>query len=627
MSSPTDIAALARAGRLVAEYSAVPRLLAGADRDALRRAGLVLARLDPDEILAAHPDVPAVTVAVVGHGTLDPLIPELTGRLARDGLLLRPYVGGFGGYVLDLGDPGSALYAADPDLTLCVLDPTVVFDETPLPWTPDDVERVLAEKVQLIGRLAAGHSANARGTLVLNTLPLPSHYTAQLTDHRSRARLGAVWRAANGTLLRLGEENPSVVTLDLDPLIAEGVPAVDRRLGVYAGLALSGELLGRYAGEAAALARNLRGRTRKCLVVDLDGTLWGGVLGDDGADGIEVAAGYRGRAFTAFQRTVKQLASQGVLLAAVTKNDAEPVAGVLREHSEMTLREDDFVRVVANWRPKHDNLRDLAADLNLAVDSLVFVDDSAFECGLVRRELPDVAVVQLGDEPAEHADRLLAGGWFDARRLTADDRARPARYRGDLARRDFLDSFDSVQDYLAELDVRVRIAPATEAQIPRISQLTLRTNQFNLTTRRLQPADVAALTAAPGTLVLAVHSADRFGDNGLVGAILLRREGAAVHIDDFLLSCRVFSRGIERACLLAVLRHAAATGADAVLGEYRPTAKNGKVADFYRRNGFAPVPGGGHRFRHDLTEIAEPPPHLTLVDELPLDAPLAGGRS
>ncbi|WP_216651415.1 HAD-IIIC family phosphatase [Actinomadura litoris] len=622
-----QISAWLRAGRLAARYPEVPGLLADLDATALARAGRLLARLDPDEVARHHPGIPSVTVAITGHGTLAPLVPALTAELARHGLLLRPFSGDFDGYVFDLSDPGSALYAVDPDIALCVLDPAVVFDEVAVPWRPEDVERVLAGKLRLIEWLAERFAAVARGTLVLNTLPLPSLLTSQLTDHRSRARLGAAWREAGAALLRLSAAQESLVTLDLDALVAEGVPATDSRMDLYARMHLSAGLLGRYAREIGHLARDLTGRTKKCLVVDLDGTLWGGVLGDDGREGIEVGESHRGEAFRAFQRTVKQIGSQGVLLAAVSKNDPEPVREVLREHPGMVLREDDFVRVVANWRPKHDNLAELADDLNIGVDSLVFADDSAFERGLVRRELPGVAVVALDGEPALHAERLLADGWFDSRDLTADDRARAARYREELARRDFLDTFDSLEGYLAELDVRVRLEPVTEAQVPRVSQLTLRTNQFNLTTRRLQPADVRALAADPDASVLAIHSADRFGDNGLVGAVFLRRDGAVLHIDNFLLSCRVFSRGIEQACLTAVLRHGAATGAKAVLAPYRPTARNGKVRDFYPRHGFSRVGGGSGdaeetggteaaEFRHDLRSIAAPPAHLRLIDGL-----------
>ncbi|MEU6066692.1 HAD-IIIC family phosphatase [Streptomyces sp. NPDC047082] len=607
---------LAGDGRLIAEYPRVQELLAGLDAQEVLRAGRALARLDPEEIARRHPAVPTVTVGITGHGTLSALVPALTGQLARHGLLLRPVLGDFDGYVFDLTDPSSALYAARPDLVLCVLDPAVVFDQLPVPWRPEDVERAAADRLRIIEGLAARFRAAGHGTLVLNTMPLLRNHTAQLVDARSRARLGELWREANARLLRLAADDPAVVVIDLDPLLADGVPASDARLSTYAKAHLTPELLSEYARETGHLARQLTGRTKKCLVLDLDDTLWGGVLGEDGVECIEVGDGYRGEAFLAFQRVVKQLGSQGVLLAAVSKNDPGPVRQALRTHPRMALREDDFVRVIANWEPKHDNLTALADTLGLGVDSFVFVDDSAYERGLVRRELPGVAVVDLNREPAAHIGALLHDGWFDVLELTGEDVARASRYRDEAARKSFLDGFDSITDYLHALDVTVRLSRVTEAEVARVSQLTLRTNQFNLTTVRLQPQDVRDLAKDPAALVLAVHARDRFGDNGLVGAVLARRDGAALTIDNFLLSCRVFSRGIEETCLARVLRHARDTGAEEVRAEYRPSARNHRVAGFYPRHGFVRTAADDTAvtYRHGLTGIAEPPAHVRLVE-------------
>jgi FkbH-like protein len=614
-----EILALHRAGQLISQYPRVGHLVADLPGPELLKAGQLLARLAPDEILHQHPTVPAVTVAITGHGTLSALVPVLTAELARHGMLLRPHVADFDSYVFDLSDPGSALYAAGADLVLCVLDPMMVFDEVPVPWRPADVERVLGEKLNLIGQLAARFEAASRGTLVLNTIPLLHRHTAQLVDHQSRARLGAVWREGNARLLGVADQHAGAVVIDLDPILAEGVRASDPRMSIYAKAHLSQDLLAGYAREVGHLARHLAGGTKKCLALDLDDTVWGGVLGEVGIDGIEVADSYRGEAFRAFQRVAKQIGSQGVLLAAVSKNDVEPVREALSGQPSMTLHEKDFVQVIANWRPKHENLAELAEDLNVGIDSFVFADDSPYECGLVRRQLPDVMVIRLDNEPALHVSKLLRDGWFDVRELTATDRTRASKYRDELVRKDFLHTFDSLDDYLRELDVRVRLAVAGEQDIPRVSQLTLRTNQFNLTTRRLQQADVRALADDPAWWVLAIHASDRFGENGLVGVVLARRDGGAVHLDNFVLSCRVFSRGIEHACLASVLRHARDTGADAVFGSYRPTAKNGAVKDFYPRYGFVPVADGDTTtttFRHDLVDIIASPEYVHLTESL-----------
>lgn len=609
---------LHRSGRLAADYPWVKSALSELSGAGLLRAGQILARLSADDVLARHPSVPAVRIAVTGHGTLAALVPALTAQLARHGMLLRPVLGDFDSWIAELSDPHSALLRERPGIVLCVLDPTMVADELPAVWRPADVERVLDEKLLILDRLSARFADAGAGTLVLNTLPLPGELTRQLVDYRSRAALGAIWRQANARLLQLSERHPDLVVVDMDPLVAEGISVRDPRLSIYTKAHLSTELLARYAREIGHLARHLTGRLRKCLVLDLDETVWGGVLGDDGADGIEVAETYRGEAFAAFQRVIKQIGSQGVLVAAVSKNDVEPVRQVLREHPQMTLREEDFTQVIANWQPKQDNLRELAAALNLGLDSFVFVDDSPYECGLVRHELPEVSVVPVGAEPALHISALLADGWFDARELTTEDRNRPALYREELARSDFLQEFSSLQDYLRELGVHVALAAAEHADVARVSQLTLRTNQFNLTGTRLQPDDITERMQDPAALVLTIRAQDRFGDNGMVGTLLARWEPDALRIENMLLSCRVFARGIEQTCLLALLRYARDAGAPAVVGCYQPTPKNQKVHELYPRLGFEPAGerDGTQLFRHDLTVIAEPPDHVTLTDRI-----------
>lgn len=613
-----QLLALNRQGELVSEYDRVRELLAAMPHGELMRAGNILARLDPDEIARRYPDTKSVKIFITGHGTLSTLKPPLTAELARHGILLRPRISEFDHYIFDLSDPCSALYAYAADLTICVLDPTIIFDEVPLPWRPPDVERVLREKLDLIERLVITFVAAGRGTLVLNTMPLPSHFTAQLIDHRSRSRLGRIWHEGSARLLELADRHPNVVIVDLDPLLAEGIAATDARLCTYAASHLSPSLLERYSRELAHLARHLTGVSKKVLILDLDGTMWDGVLGDDGLENIDVTGGPRGAAFRNFRKAVKQIGSQGPLLAVVSKNNSDLVHEAMQNIKHMNLTTEDFVQVIANWQPKHKNIIDISKTLNLGLSSFVFADDSPHECGLVRGRLPEVTVIQLDSDPAFHASKLLRDGWFDVIELTDTDRIRAVQYRENFAREDFLHSHHTIEEYLSELQLEVRLARAQPQEIPRVSQLTLRTNQFNLTTRRLQQPDVRNLATEPAWRVIAVHARDRFGDHGLVGAIFTRRSSDVVHIDNFLLSCRVFSRGIEQACISAILRQALEDGATAVSAEYRKTARNSIVQDLYPQHGFVTLSDDGATavFRHYLNPLVPPPAHISLVDDI-----------
>lgn len=621
---PLDrLRSLHAAGSLAGEYRVVASLLAeiaaqengAAD---LVRAGQVLSRLDPDEVLGSDGDVEVVTVAITGHSTIGNLLAPLTAEFARHGMLLRPRMSEFDAYLRDMQETESLLYAPDVTLALCVLDAQMIFDELPAPWMVEHLEAAAAGKLAQLERLADQYVEHGRGTLVLNTIPLQRMHTHQLVDHRSRAALGVAWRELNAGLLRLAAKHRQVVVIDLDPLIAAGGPVNETRMASYAKAHLGEELLARYARDVAHLGRAVRGKAKKVLVVDADNTLWDGILGDDGPDGIAAATTFRGEAFGNFQRVVAQIGSQGVLLAVSSKNDQDLLLQVLREHPDMQLRESDFVRVNANWDPKDGNLRDIAKALNLGVDSFVFVDDSPFECGLIASSLPDVSVIRLDEEPALHVERLLADGWFDTLELTTEDRARAGQYRADASRQSLLDSASSTEEYLAQLGVAVTVTRIREHEVARIAQLTMRTNQFNLTTRRLQPADVAAQADSSEHIVLSVHSADRFGDNGVVGVLFARIGSDGLHIENMLLSCRVFARGIEQATITTVLEHARSLGLPAAFASYRPTAKNKKVRDFYPSMGFAVLGEGDAEttFRHVLADIPAVPAHLQLTVDI-----------
>ncbi|WP_240139884.1 HAD-IIIC family phosphatase [Streptomyces sp. MUM 178J] len=604
------------AGRLEAEYDTVRTLLARLPERQLAAAGQLLARLDRSLVRSRHPATPTLAVRITGQSTVGPLVAPLTAQLARHGILLAPVVSPYGSCLHDLLAPRAAAPDA-PGLTLCLLDAHTVFEEVPSPWRVADVEAAVRSRLELLGRAVRTHQEGDGGPLVLNTVPLLRDHTHQLVDLRSRAALGAVWREFNTGLLALAQHHPGLVVIDLDPLIAQGIPAYEPRTAVYAKARLGDRLLAAYAREAGHLARARLGKTRKCLVLDLDGTLWGGVLGDDGPDGIEIGSGLRGEAYAEFQRTLKQLSSQGVLLAVSSKNDADNVLRALREHPAMPLREGDFIQINANWRPKHDNLRDIADSANLGLDGFVFVDDSSFERGLVQERLPEVAVVAVDEEPALHTPALLADGWFDVTDLTEEDRERTARYRTEAKRRELREDAPSYQEYLNGLDIEASLSPPTPSELTRVAQLTLRTNQFHLATERLRADDVQRLCARPGHRVLAVRARDRFGDHGLVGVVFLRRDGAVLRIDNYVLSCRVFSRGIESACLTAVLEHARATGARSVLARYLPSPRNAAFAGFYTDHGFASE-GAGHAdddacfFRHGLHTLPPPPAHIRL---------------
>ncbi len=346
------------------------------------------------------------------------------------------------------------------------------------------------------------------------------------------------------------------------------------------------------AYNVANIVKSVYGKKKKALVLDLDNTLWGGVVGDDGVEGIEIGhETSMGQVYSEFQRYVKELAGYGVMLNVDSKNDeANARAGL--EHPEGTLRPEDFIVLKANWEPKDLNFQEIARELNILPESMVFVDDNPAERAIVTGQLPDVAAPAL-DAPEHYIAAIDKNGYFEVTELSVDDLTRNDMYKANLQRAALEKSFASYTDYLLSLDMRAKIGPFEPVYIPRIAQLTNKSNQFNLTTRRYTESEMRAVAADPQYLTLYGKLTDRFGDNGVITVVLGRLTGETVEIELWLMSCRVLKRNMEHAMLDALAESARRAGAHTLRGYYYKTAKNAMVRDFYRDFGFTLVSQNG----------------------------------
>ncbi|MEQ9575458.1 MAG: HAD-IIIC family phosphatase [Rhodospirillales bacterium] len=334
----------------------------------------------------------------------------------------------------------------------------------------------------------------------------------------------------------------------------------------------------------------LFGQVRKCLVLDCDGTLWGGIVGEDGLDGIKVSAAYQ-----AFQREALNLRRRGVMLAICSKNNEPDVLEVLREHPDMLLREEHFVATQINWDDKATNLRRIAEELNIGIDALVFADDNAFECDFIRQAVPDVAVLHVSGDPSGFRTLLTDRAFFDTPTLSAEDAKRSEMMAAERTRKQMVSSAESLEDYLRSLEIVATIGVPGPREIGRVAQLTQKTNQFNLTTRRYTEGDIERFLAAPDMGVYYLKLRDKVSDIGLIGVAITRPQenGVRLEIDTFLMSCRALGRGAEDALIARIAKDAAMNGYREIVGSYLPTKKNGQVADFYAKRGFAKLPGQG----------------------------------
>ena len=327
--------------------------------------------------------------------------------------------------------------------------------------------------------------------------------------------------------------------------------------------------------------------THKVLILDLDNTLWGGVVAEEGPLGVTIGGGPDGEAFEAFQRYVKALTDRGILLAICSKNDDPIAREPFERNPEMVLTLADFAAFQASWQPKSESIRQIAAELRLGADSFVFFDDNPAEREEVRLALPDVLVVDVPPDPADYTLALAETGAFDSLRRTDEDLLRTQQYRVESERREAEQGFTDMGAYLQHLQMKATVVPIDETRLPRVSQLVGKTNQFNLTTRRHSSEQLQAMIAIPGTIAFAVSLSDRFGDYGLIAVLIGVRESPDVlRIDTWLMSCRVIGRTVEAFVLNTLVDRARGQGYQGLLGEYIQTKKNNLVADLYDRLGF-----------------------------------------
>lgn len=586
----------------------------------LEAAGSVLGGRAQREQLAAGDGFAEQRIAVLGSSTLDQLPHLLTAVMVRDGMLPEIRLAGFNQWRLHVLAGAPRLAALAPRIVACLLDDTAVFEEVADPLDLDEVEARCAAFPAELARWARASRAALGGLTVLCTLPLGPLRRDRILDHRGRARLEAAWHRMNAAVLDLAATQPATVVLPHSGIAERaGTTFGGPRMRHVAGHRFAPEFLRAYAEELSRVARADLGRTAKCLVLDLDGTLWGGVVGDDGVGGLRLGGDYPGSAHRELQALARDLMRQGVLLAVASKNDAETAREAVGTHPEMLLDASCFVGFHADWNPKPGNVRALAAELGIDPESMVFLDDDPAERALMREVLPQVATVELPPDPAGFAELLAARGDFTRLTVTDEDRDRTRLYRARTRRTAAEDTAVSLEEHLLGLDSRLTVEPAGPLNTARIVQLFGRTNQFNLTGLRYGEQDVARRRADGTGAFFAVRLTDRFGDNGLIAALALATaDDGAWSIENFVLSCRVFSRDVEGAVITLVLRAAREHAAPAVTAGFVRTARNGRFTGFYPRLGFRPAPAWDGSptasFRHDLIAIPEPPNWIGVTD-------------
>lgn len=454
-----------------------------------------------------------------------------------------------------------------------------------LEYEPVELATLLEEVDRFAALLASGLAAYRFAAVATWTLP-PWNRGLGAIDTRDGGIARALY-AMNARLIEKLAPVGNVFVLPAERWLANGKGSYSAKLWYMGKVPFTPPVFEQAARDIKAAISGTVGMARKLVVVDLDDTLWGGIVGDQGWADLRLGGHDSiGEAFVDFQRALKSLKRRGIVLGIVSKNEESVALEAIRKHPAMVLREEDFVGYRINWQDKARNIADLAAGLNLGLQSVVFIDDNPFERTRVREALPEVYVPEWPEDKVLYPSALLSLTCFDAPRVSAEDLARTAMYASEKQREELRAQVGSVEDYLRSLEIKVRSEPLGPANLARVTQLLNKTNQMNLTTRRLTEAELSSWVAEPGSSLVAISVSDRLGDAGLTGILSLKTDGGTARIVDFVLSCRVMGRRVEETMAHLAVEIARAGGATRVIAELVPTAKNKPCLGFFEGSGF-----------------------------------------
>ena len=537
----------------------------------------------------AKPDAPAkkLRLALVGGYSLYPLHELIEHLCELENHPVELWQGDYDNYLSEIMDDDSELYSFAPQVVFMLPAERRCIYTGKLTDPRELVQAEAQRAVDSLLELARKVNEKTGAEVITTNFMLPARH--DLGAFRSRT-LASDWSFRQWVNLELGLNAPSYLHICDWEFLANrlgGLAARDERGWFESKQPCSAALLVELAREVAHLIFSFKRAPKKVLVLDLDNTLWGGVVADDGLEGIELGdTSPRGEAFKAFQKYIASLKQRGVLLAVCSKNDLDKAQEPFQKHPDMVLKLDDIVSFKANWEPKSENIRAMAPELNLGLDSFVFVDDNPAEIEIVRQFVPEVTTILLGPDPSDYVGQLADSRLFEPRNITAEDAERTSQYRSDAQRKALEASVTDMAAYLESLQMEAVISEFAPVDVPRLSQLINKSNQFNLTTRRRSEAEVSAVMNDKNFIGYSVRLKDKFGDHGLISIVIGEKVGDAMNIDTWLMSCRVLKRGVEEEVLNELVRLAKLKNCQSLLGTYLPTAKNEMVRDFYGRMGF-----------------------------------------
>lgn len=532
-------------------------------------------------------------LAVVGNSSTQHIVTAIKGYANMSGLNLKvldtPYNQMEGQFL----DDSSQTFEFDPDYILIYICPEELYEKF---IKEDDGDRELfaqttADKIALYWtNIKTKSKSKIIQTLVMEKNDGVFGNYAALHETSFTFQI----RKLNYILTDMIRKENGVCLLDTVAMQARyGMDFIfDNKMYYIGRLTLSLDFLPVFAKETIDIIKCLEGKAKKCLILDLDNTLWGGIVGDDGINGIQIGEIGSGRVYTDIQSFAKELKKRGIILAVCSKNEEKTAKDAFEKNPDMILKLEDFAVFVANWENKAENIRFIQETLNIGMDSIVFVDDNNFERNLVKQMIPEVTVPDLPDDPAHYLDFIRKLNLFEVISYSDEDKTRADKYRVEVIRKQAQSKYKNYEEYLEDLDMRVIVSKFDEFSVSRIAQLSQRSNQFNLRTIRYTKDDINKIMNNPQKAGIYFKLSDKYGDYGLVSVVVLDINQADLFIDTLLMSCRVLKRGLEEYVINTIIDFAKQNGKNTVIGEYLETKKNSMVKDLYGKMGFEQIKDG-----------------------------------
>ncbi len=562
-------------------------------------------------------NVPKMKVALLGDTATQLLVTAIKGEAADRGLSLDIYEGEYNQVERQLMDPTSELYEYDAEITI-IFQSTHKLGEYHSSLSIEKQEQLADDRLSFLLSLCESPSFANKKIIYLNYPEIEDTVFGSYAN-KVVSSFSYQVRKFNYELMNLARQYPNLFVCDI-----AGLQNLYGRQFMFAPnvymtteMVLSINALPYVASRIVDIIAAIKGHFKKCLILDLDNTVWGGVIGDDGLEGIELGHGLGiGKAFTEFQMWVKKLKQRGIIICVASKNNEDTAKEPFGKHPDMVLKLDDIAVFQANWETKVDNIRTIQRILNIGFDSMVFLDDNPFERNMVRENIPGIMVPELPDDPAMYLEFLYSLNLFETASYSNADKDRTKQYQVEAKRVSLSKTFTNEADFLKSLNMISTVSGFTKFNTPRIAQLSQRSNQFNLRTVRYTEKDIESMAKDSDVVDLSFTLEDKFGDNGLIAVVIMKKhDDETLLVDTWFMSCRVLKRGMENFTLNTMVEYAKAMGYKRIIGEYIPTPKNKMVEQHYKNLGFVPMTASSHLYMLELEKYTPRKCYITKREE------------